>query len=76
MPALLSDYVQNLLTWGDMLDFFTPLALIPVACIPYQRLKSLESNEKSLENIKNAASFYSSSAQTLATERKALKICG
>lgn len=35
LPALLTSYLVWPLSWGDMIDFFTPFAIIPLATIVY-----------------------------------------
>ena len=56
MPVFLSDYAQKPLTWGDLLDFFTSFAFIPVAYLLYHRLKNLEpEKEQPGKHKKNGA---------------------
>jgi len=44
MPALLPRFLTLSLTWGDLLDFLTPFAVIPLAYVLYSRaLRSLNS---------------------------------
>ncbi len=38
-PALLGRFLALSITWGDLLDFLTPFAVIPVAYILYSRAK-------------------------------------
>lgn len=39
MPALLPTFLKSPITWGDMLDFFTPFTVIPLAYLLYFRAK-------------------------------------
>jgi hypothetical protein len=38
LPAFLTEYVQEPITQGDLLDFFTPFAVIAVASLLYSRI--------------------------------------
>jgi hypothetical protein len=55
MPALISDMWKNPITWGDALDFLTPLAVIPVALALFQKVNKYAPETGSFRGLKTAA---------------------
>lgn len=41
MPTFLGSYMSKPLTWGDMLDFMTPLAVVPMAYLVVYNIKKI-----------------------------------
>ncbi|MGD8535137.1 MAG: hypothetical protein PVF66_04740, partial [Candidatus Aminicenantes bacterium] len=47
LPPFLTRFFLWPLSWGDTLDFFTPFAVIPFACILYSRLNRISQSSPS-----------------------------
>jgi hypothetical protein len=50
VPAFLPGLLKQPLTWGDTLDFLTPLAVIPLAFLLYFQIKKALQSQGSLES--------------------------
>ncbi len=50
VPSFLPGLLKNPLTWGDTMDFFTPLAVIPLAFFLYFQIKKALQSQGSLKS--------------------------